>query len=153
MKPLFTIIAFALGIHLGIAQDTSADIEGVRSACYDYINAFYKADTSLAYRSVHSSVRKTGFHFNDEKGNYSDQLEMPFDQLVRLAKRWNGTGKQADENTPRLVEIFEVSDKTAAAKVTAIWGIDYISLMKIDDKWMIVNVLWQSPPKFTVAEQ
>ena len=152
MKQLFLIFIIALGIQFGNAQNTSSDIEGVRAACYDYINAFYKADTTLAYRSVHTSVRKTGFHFNEEKGNYSDQLEMPFDQLVNLAKRWNGTGKRADENTPKNVDIFEVSDKTAVAKVTAIWGIDYISLMKIEDKWMIVNVLWQSPPKFTVAK-
>lgn len=153
MKPLFLITALALGTLLGNAQKTTTDIEGVKAACYDYINAFYKADTTLAYKSVHKSVRKTGFYFNEDKGHYSDQLEMPFDQLVALAKRWNGTGKRADENTARNVEIFEVSDKTAIAKVTAVWGIDYISLMKIEDKWMIVNVLWQSPPKFTIAEQ
>lgn len=153
MKPLLFVIAVSLGIQLGNAQETSSDIEGVKTACYDYINAFYKADTTLAYRSVHTSIRKTGFYFNEEKGSYSDQLEMPFDQLVQLAKRWNANGEQAGENTPKNVEIFEVTDKTAVAKVTAVWGIDYISLMKVEDKWMIVNVLWQSPPKFTIAEQ
>ena len=153
MKPLLFVIAVSLGIQLGNAQETTSDIEGVKTACYDYINAFYKADTTLAYRSVHTSIRKTGFYFNEEKGSYSDQLEMPFDQLVQLAKRWNANGEQAGENTPKNVEIFEVTDKTAVAKVTAVWGIDYISLMKIEDKWMIVNVLWQSPPKFTIAEQ
>lgn len=153
MKPLFLIIALALGAFLGNAQETAKDIEGVKAACYDYIDTFYKADTTLAYKSVHKSLRKTGFYFNEEKGKYSDQLEMPFDQLVGLAKRWNVNGDKADENSPKIVEIFEVSDKTALAKVTAVWGIDYISLMKMEDKWMIVNVLWQSPPKFTVAEQ
>ena len=153
MKTFSFIIAIALGMHLGSAQNSSEDIEGVKAACYDYINTFYKADTLLAYRSVHKSIRKTGFYFDEEKAAYSDQLEMPFDQLVNLAKRWNGTGKRADDSTPKSVDIFEVSDKTAIAKVTAVWGIDYISLMKIEDKWMIVNVLWQSPPKFSLAEQ
>lgn len=151
MKPLFLVIAITLGTILGNAQETTADIEGVKAACYDYINTFYKADTTLAYRSVHSSIRKTGFHFSEEKGSYSDQLEMPFDQLINLAKRWNVNGNRADETSPQHVEIFEVSDKTAIAKVTAVWGIDYISLMKMEDKWMIVNVLWQSPPKFTIV--
>ncbi|MBT8184191.1 MAG: nuclear transport factor 2 family protein [Eudoraea sp.] len=150
MKPLFLSVLMLIGIQLGNAQNTSLEIDGVKAACYDYINAFYQADTSFAYRSVHKSIRKIGFFFDSEKGNYSEQLEMPFNQLVSLAKRWNSTGTRADENTPKQVEIFEVSDKTAVAKVTAVWGIDYISLMKVDDKWMIVNVLWQSPPKFSL---
>ncbi|MEX0289494.1 MAG: nuclear transport factor 2 family protein [Flavobacteriaceae bacterium] len=153
MKTLILFVAVVFCLQLGTAQSTAEDITGVKAACYDYINAFYKADTTFAYRSVHKSLRKTGFYFDEEKNTYSEQLEMPFDQLVSLAKRWNGTGKRADDSTPKSVEIFEVSDKTAMAKVTAVWGIDYISLMKIEDKWMIVNVLWQSPPKFSVAEQ
>lgn len=83
---------------------------------------------------------------------YSKQLEMPFDKLVGLAKRWNADGSRTNENSPKDVVIFEVSDKTASAKVTAVWGIDYLSLMKENGKWMIVNVLWQSPPKFSVSE-
>jgi hypothetical protein len=142
-----------MGFHLGYAQNAEADNEAVKAACFDYINAFYQADTTLAYKSVHSSLRKTGFYFDEEKEMYSKQLEMPFDKLVSLAKRWNKDGKQANQNTPKEVAIFEVSDKTAVAKVTAVWGIDYISLMKIDEKWMIVNVLWQSPPKRMVAEE
>lgn len=132
------------------AQDHSEDIAGVKSACMDYINTFYNADTTLAYQSVHKSLRKTGFYFDDEKTKYSEQLEMPFEQLISLAKRWNAKGDRADASSPKSVEIFEVSDKTAVAKVSAVWGIDYISLMKIEDRWMIVNVLWQSPPKFSV---
>ena len=152
MKSLMICLALACGVFYGSAQGSTAEVEGVKAACYDYVNAFYNADPSLAYRSVHPTVRKTGFHFNAELKTYSEQLEMPFEQLVSLAKSWNSTGQQADENTPKEVEVFEVADKTAMAKVTAVWGIDYISLMKTEGKWMIVNVLWQSPPKYTLVE-
>ena len=77
---------------------------------------------------------------------------MPFDKLISLAKRWNASGNQTTAGSPKEVVIFEVSDKTASAKVTAVWGIDYLSLMKENGKWMIVNVLWQSPPKFSLSE-
>jgi hypothetical protein len=33
----------------------------------------------------------------------------------------------------------------ASGKVTAWWGIDYILLEKINNKWMIRMVLWQGP--------
>ncbi|NNE16211.1 MAG: hypothetical protein HKN51_14600 [Saprospiraceae bacterium] len=138
--------------HILISQDHTKDVIGVKAACVDYINTFYNADTTLAYKSVHESLRKTGFYFKDEKNHYSQQLEMPFENLIDLAKRWNAKGDKTDANSPKEVEIFEVSDKTAVAKVTAVWGIDYMSLMKIKGKWMIVNVLWQSPPKFSVRE-
>jgi hypothetical protein len=44
------------------------------------------------------------------------------------------------------VEIFEVLDQTASAKLTAFWGIDYMHLAKYDGEWKIVQVLWQSAP-------
>jgi hypothetical protein len=47
---------------------------------------------------------------------------------------------------PREVVVGEVNDQTATAKVVAWWGIDYLQLAKFNGKWMIVNVIWQSPP-------
>jgi hypothetical protein len=152
MKKAILFLSFLLTTASISAQNSEGEIAAVKAACLDYINTFYNADTTLAYRSVHKSVRKTGFYFKDDDKVYSEQLEMPFDKLVNLAKRWNASGNQTDENSPKEVIIFEVSDKTASAKVTAVWGIDYLSLMKENGKWMIVNVLWQSPPKFSVSE-
>jgi Putative lumazine-binding len=39
-----------------------------------------------------------------------------------------------------------VLDKTAAAKIVAFWGIDYMQLAKYDGQWKIVNILWQAHP-------
>lgn len=125
----------------------SAEASGVRQACLNYIDAFYRADTTLAYASVHPSLQKRGFSFDAKTEVYSKQFEMPFPALVRLAKVWNRDGKRANDQSPREVQIFEIADKTATAKVTAVWGIDYLHLVKEADRWMIVNVLWQSPPK------
>ncbi len=118
----------------------------VEEACYDYIDTFYKADTNLAYRSIHASLKKRGFYFNQEKNEFSAQLEMSFADLIKLANKWNADGKKVNKDSIRKVDVFEISDKTASAKVTAVWGIDYIHLYKEKDKWYVVNVLWQSPP-------
>ncbi|GAB3542354.1 nuclear transport factor 2 family protein [Spirosoma fluminis] len=123
------------------------DVADVRQACFNYIDTFYKVDTTLAYQSIHPALQKRGFLFDNNTNAYSKQLEMPFPALIRLAKTWNKAGNRADANSPRTVDVFEVADKTASAKVTAVWGIDYIHLIKDNGRWMIVNVLWQSPPK------
>ncbi|WP_082780321.1 nuclear transport factor 2 family protein [Rufibacter sp. DG15C] len=148
MKKLFLSMTFLLATTLGWAQcvSTEQDKAGVQAACMDYIQAFYKADTTIAYRSVHPKLQKRGFSFSQANQTYSQQLEMPFPALISLAKRWNKDGKQANANSVQTVQILDICDKTASAKVTAVWGIDYIHLVKEDGKWWVMNVLWQSLP-------
>ena len=128
-------------------QTADADVAAVREACFNYTDAFYKADATLAHASVHPSLQKRGFAYDKSKAAFSNQLEMPFPALVRLATTWNKDGSRANAQSPRTVHIFEVADKTATAKVTATWGIDYLHLVKESGRWYIVNVLWQSPPQ------
>ena len=44
-------------------------------------------------------------------------------------------------------------DQTASIKLVAEWGVDYMHLAKFDGKWMIVNMLWQGPPKKSAAQK
>lgn len=48
---------------------------------------------------------------------------------------------------PKQIDLLDVADQTASAKLTAWWGIDYLHLATHDGCWIIVHVLWQSPPK------
>ncbi|GAB4039108.1 nuclear transport factor 2 family protein [Spirosoma gilvum] len=147
MKTSLIALLGCVALTSAFAQTPANDVAGVRQACFNYIDTFYKADTTLAYQSIHPTLQKRGFSFDQKTGSYSKQLEMPFPALIRLANVWNKEGKRANANSPRQVDVFEVADKTAMAKVTAVWGIDYLHLIKENERWMIVNVLWQSPPK------
>lgn len=66
---------------------------------------------------------------------------------MKLAAVWNKDGSLANAKSARTVQVFEVVDKTASAKVTAAWGIDYIHLVKENGTWFVMNVLWQSEPR------
>ena len=59
------------------------------------------------------------------------------------------SGHTAPPTAPKEVQLLEVQNQTAAAKVTAFWGTDYLLLGKYDGRWMIASVMWQSPPKAT----
>jgi hypothetical protein len=48
---------------------------------------------------------------------------------------------------PNDIRILASLDPTPSAKLVAQWGVDYFHLARYDGRWMIVNVLWQSPPK------
>lgn len=127
------------------AQKTTSDSEQVKEAIFDYVEGVYTLDTARIYRSVHPTLVKRGSWFDANKGAYVPLQEMSFEQLVRLTKNWNKDGKRANANTIREIEVYDVQDKTATAKLTAVWGTDYFHLAKLDGKWYIMNVLWQSP--------
>jgi len=135
-------------LKANFGAENSSDEIAVKAAAMDYIECFYEADTTKAYRSVSPLLQKRGYGYSEKKQKYSNQYEMNFDQLISLAKRWNADGSKVNEKSPKKVEIFEVLDKTASVKVSAEWGTDYIHLSKLDGKWFVMNVLWQSyPPK------
>ena len=126
------------------AQDSA----GVRAAALDYIEGFYTGDSTRLVRSVRPEVYKYGFWRHRDSTNYNAGTQMTWEGFHRYA---NGVkergGRGAPANAPKEVRIFEVLDKTASAKVTAWWGIDYLLMGKFDGRWMITHVLWQSPPR------
>jgi hypothetical protein len=71
-------------------------------------------------------------------------MPMTFEQLINLSKTWNKEGKR--DTSIKKVEVLDVLDQTAVAKVTASWGIDYMLLGKYDETGKITQILWQSPP-------
>jgi hypothetical protein len=72
---------------------------------------------------------------------------MSFQELVSVARTWNARGQVNPDTAPKEIRILDLVDQTASAKLVAQWGVDYLHLAKYDGRWMIVSVLWQSPPR------
>ncbi len=123
------------------------DQKGVEEAILDYVEGLYLVDSTRIERSVHPEMRKRGYWYNSKKESYRDNLDMTYEQLVSLAASWNKSGKRVTADSPKKIEIYDVLDRTASAKLTAEWGIDYFHLAKLGGKWYIMNVLWQSIPE------
>jgi hypothetical protein len=117
----------------------------VRQAVLDYVEGVYAVSPERIERSVHPDLVKRGFFVKKNEIAYSF-APMTFAQLVALSKNYNKNGT-IPKDAPKEIVIFDVLDQTASIKLTAVWGIDYMHLAKYDGKWMITNVLWQSPPK------
>ena len=136
-----------LALSFAVSAQTNDDQEAVRQAALDYIESVYDVNPAKAERSVHPDLAKRGFFIKKGETAYTPST-MTFAQLVELAKSYNKNG-QVPKNAPKEVVIYEVSDQTASAKVTASWGIDYMHLAKYNAKWKIINILWQTRPKLT----
>ena len=120
------------------------DREAVKQAVLDYVEALYEADSSRIERSVHRDLFKLGFE-RDKDGTYKP-YRMTYQELYDLAGRWNKSGR-IPRNSKKDIVVYDVTDQTASAKLTAMWGIDYLHLAKFDGKLMITDILWQTPPR------
>ena len=131
----------------GYAQtNAAAEKDAVAAAAMDYIIALYEAKPELIARSVHTDLSKRGY-FRKKGETTFTSAPMSYQQLYELAGTWNKDGKRPVATAPKGVIVYEVLDQTASAKVTALWGVDYMHLAKYDGKWKIVNILWQEPPR------
>ena len=127
---------------LATAQDAH-DRAAVERAALDYLEGFYEGSTEKIRRSVHPDAHKFGFAMRD--GAYQ-RIPMSFDEMLAFATRVKETGNHPPEDAPKRVELLDVLDQTAVAKVHAWWGSDYLTMARYDGAWKIVQVLWQSPP-------
>lgn len=143
MKSILSFL-FVLGSLFSVSGQQDTDRQAVEKAILNYVESVYEADTTKAFESVAKFLSKRGY-FTTKTGE-AKEATMSFEQLIRLVKRWKNTQTITPES-PKKITIYEVLDKTASAKLEALWGIDYFHLAKIEGKWMIVNVLWQDPPK------
>lgn len=140
-------VFFLFALPAAAQQGLDADREAVRQAVLDYVEGIYNVQPKRIERSVSPNLAKLGFYRPPTETAYRPGRSMAFQQLVEIAKTYNKEGKLR-KDAPKDIQIYDVLDQTATVKLTAEWGIDYMHLAKMDGKWMIINVLWQShPPK------
>jgi hypothetical protein len=139
---LLAIVSGPLG-----AQSSSADAdrEAVKRAVLDYVEGFYEGDSTKLVRSIRPQVYKYGFWWARDSSKYLGE-QMTWDEILAYARRVKRSGRVAPATAPKVVQVFEVQNETASAKVTAFWGTDYLLVGKYGERWMISHVLWQSPP-------
>jgi hypothetical protein len=130
----------------GRSAPSAADSAAVRAAVLDYVEAIYRVDTARVIRSVRPELAKRGYYIPRGQSAYANE-PMTYQQLIETAKTWNKNGQVNADRAPKEVKILDLLDQTASAKLVAQWGVDYMHLAKYDGRWMIVNVMWQTPPR------
>ena len=141
MKKIFFLLLLCIVINFLSAQDK----ENVEKACLNYIEGFYEGDTTKLIAALKPALYKIGYWKNKTTGVYEFDEQMIYRQALDYAKGVLAKKSFAKADAPKKVEVLDIMKTTAAAKVTAWWGIDYILLSKQNGKWMIEEVLWEGP--------
>ena len=140
-KLIFLLLAFITVNYLS-AQEK----EKVERACLNYIEGFYEGDTTKLIASLKPSLHKLGYWKNKNTGVYDFDGQMTYREALDYAKNVLTKKSFAKSDSPKIVEVLDIGNTIASAKVTAWWGIDYVLLSKQGDKWVIEQVLWEGRP-------
>jgi hypothetical protein len=144
MKKFVLCIALFTMAAVKLTAQTEQDRKDVTRAMLDYIEGFYEGDTVKLARSVGEGSVKYGYWKNEKTSKYDGEA-MSHKEMMDYAINVKAKNRQAKPETIRKTEIFDIQEQVASGKVTAWWGIDYVLLEKVNNKWMIRMVLWQGP--------
>jgi phosphohistidine phosphatase SixA len=137
--PLFFAFSF---ICLSQNEDNKSAIE---TTLNHYIDGFYKGDTEALKKALKPRLNKFGYLKNKDTNAYEYYQHMNYDQAMAFVQKMKAEGKTRDENEIRKVEVLDIGNHIASAKVTAVWGVDYMTLSKDNGQWLIEQVIWEGP--------
>ena len=142
MKKLIFLLLLFSAVKFSTAQEKAK----VERACLNYIEGFYEGDTTKLIASLKPSLHKIGHWKDNNTGVYNFDGQMTYRGALDYAQNVMTKKNFAKPDSPKKVEVLDVGNTIASAKVTAWWGIDYVLLSKQGDKWIIEQVLWEGPP-------
>src|SRR5262249_8052962 len=111
--------------------------DAVTRAALDYVEGFYQGDSAMFARSVRPDVAKLGFWRPKDSTRYQAPERMTWGEAIDYIRKVKTQKHFAPATAPKQVTVLDLLDQTAAVRVTAWWGTDYLLLGKFDGHWMI----------------
>jgi len=120
---------------------TDAEAAAIKAPALDYIEGWYTGDAARMERALHPDLAKRIPRVDPQTGRtHVDHLGAL--QLVQLTRAGHGTKTPADQRLAE-VTILDAYDNVAVIKVVSAAYVDYLQVARVDERWVIVNVLWQ----------
>jgi hypothetical protein len=121
---------------------TPEDKRAITEASRDYIEGWYTADPERMRRCLHPELVKRTVMHDPQKGGWLLRRPSTAELMVEYTRQGGGSDVPVAERTYEIV-IQDVFRHTACAKVVSRDMVDYLHLAKLNDRWFIVNVLWE----------
>jgi hypothetical protein len=132
------VLAMVLGVAPSNAQ-TAADSAAVRATALDYIEGWYEGNAERMARALHPDLAK---RIVAPGSAGAIVRNMTAEQLTQATAGGGGRMTPPD-NQRKDVTIFDIYGGAASVKIVAGDWIDYLHIGKVDDRWVIINVLWE----------
>ena len=121
-------------------NEATADRERIVAVALDYLEGWLDGDADRLASSLHPDVRKRSVMDPEAGALALDELDVP-PWLERV-----GTRGPMPYSRDVEVKVLDVYDHIATVAVSSEPFMDYLHLVRIGDRWLIVNVLLQERP-------
>jgi hypothetical protein len=140
----YGLLLAALTVPAVAHAQTAADSSAIRATALDYVEGWYEGNGERMRRAVHPELVKR-IVVSDTATKHSVIETMGASALVNGARR--GWGKETPaERRQKDVTILDIFGNAASVKAVMADWIDYLQIARVDGRWVIVNVLWETKP-------
>ncbi len=140
MRNVLALAAGALLLgNVGAHAQSAADSLAVRATALDYIEGWYEGNAERMGRALHPDLAK---RIVMPRPDGAIVQHMTAEQLTQITGAGGGRMTPPDRQR-KDVTILDIYGNAASVKVIAADWIDYLHIGKVDDRWVIINVLWE----------
>jgi hypothetical protein len=147
MKFLFAAIFLCLTFCRGLSQTSEKD--SVRVPLENYIEAHATGDPEFARKAFHTEGNMIWIR----DGKYSSET---FDSFIKRAFTGKPAADEESRKEGRKIESIDIAGNAAVAKIVldypTVKFVDYMTLLKIDGEWRIINKSFFAEPKSKPSE-
>ena len=146
MKRLVVLLAVMLGVF-GVVRSSiqsapnQADAAAARVPLENYIQGHATGNGDFMRKAFHPDAKVVSFR----EGKMNSMTAEEF------ASRFNGKPAADEAQRKRRIESVEITGNAGVAKIVldypTVTFTDYMSLLKVDDEWKIVNKVFYAEPK------
>ena len=145
MKRPITLFIFILTVFtISAFGQADAEREAIKRTALNYAEGWYEGNADKMESALSPDLAKRIARTNDKNQTRLDQMSAM--TLVQASR--SGFGKQTPAaEQQKDVTVLDVFGGAATVKLEMRDWIDFMHIAKINGKWMIVNVLWETKPK------
>lgn len=146
MKNLILILILCFPANLIFANFTSgkfSDSTAIVQSALDYGDGFYSGDGARMERALHPDFNKVSPVKMSENGN-TFLYYSTFSGLIEMSGA--KVGLLEESKRKEKVTVLKIDGDIAFAKITTAMFNDYLEMVKINEQWKIINVLWTNGP-------
>ncbi len=121
------------------ADISADDREAILAAATDYIESWLDGDSERMASCLHVELAKRELE-HDDAGFHVDSMSRD-DMIAATAE---GYGRRHDR--PYDVTLLDAFEDIATVRVLSSVFMDYLHIARFEERWLLVNVLWQRRP-------
>ncbi|MEO7658006.1 MAG: nuclear transport factor 2 family protein [Pyrinomonadaceae bacterium] len=143
MRKLILCLIFLAGLAFQIVAQTDADRDAIKRTALNYAEGWYEGNADKMESALSPDLAKRIARTNEKGQSSLGQMTA----LTLIQSTRGGFGKQTPKDEQQKdVTILDIFGGAATVKLEMLGWVDYMHIAKMNGKWVIVNVLWETKP-------